>query len=1208
MYPTNRKSGTLLQAVRSAHSKLKGLIALTAILLCSMCWGSISVQAAPDEKVHSQTVTLNVHEAPLKQVISQIESQTGYLFVVNDNVDTQIKVSIKSNKENVSKVLNRILKGKGIYYAIEGTNIVLSKNERLVKSDTAEAPAREASGSITRVSGQVMDNLDEPAIGASVRVKGETHGVATDIDGNFVLTGNFKPDTELEITYVGMKPVYVKVGDGRNINVTLVPDANTLDEMVVVGYGTQKRVNLTGAVSTVDVNKQLESRPITSVAKALQGSAPGLNVTSGTGRPGDTSTLSIRGVLGSINGSTSPLILVDNVEVNNLDVVNPDDIESISVLKDAASSSIYGIKGAFGVVLITTKKAKAGEKFTVSYSNNFAWKQPTVIPELAIGSEGATLALLGAQRSKGVTGLTNDVNMYWDWESIERMKEWERVYGGYNLSPEFVYGRDYEKINGRLCFYRSWDPYSTMMKKNSFQQTHNFSINGSSGKTSYNVGLGYLGFDGIVKVNNDKQNRYNVSFGTQTQLKDWFQFHTKMMYTRTDTQNPYEFNTSADEWYYLYRWPALYPIGGTLNGEPIRSAYSERAQANMNKITDNWMRINLGAQIDIYKGLSLEADYTFTHVGRYTQTNGGQATGYDFWGGDFSYGTWTTVANNRSVKASAFSDFHVFNALLRYKYENETYGDVSAYVGTNIESYNDYGNTSARQGLVLTDRPEISLATGDQTVSSYNNKNTLAGIFGRVNYDFRGRYLIEANLRYDGSSKFPAAKQWALFPSFSAGWIVSNEKFMQNLNPTLSFLKIRGSWGKIGSQNISANMFRSVMDLLQYNWIINGDYSNSFGMPKALEDGFTWEKVTTTDFGFDLRLFNSTFGVSFDWFNRRTSDLISSGASLPSTFGQTPPMTNYGHLDTKGWELSVDYHYTFPYAINMTITANVSDATGKYSNVNPTERRLDYIYNGKTYGEIWGFETERLFTHDDFTWDESGNITGYAPGVADQSAYEKWYGSNFFFGPGDVKYKDLNGDGFITNSETKDTKGTPTLDNHGDLKVIGNTTPRYQYGARLSLEWNGLDFSIFFQGVGKRDYWGNGQMVIPGWHFGEAYYEHHLDYWTEDNPDAFYPRPWGLNYAAANPNFQPQSRYLLDMSYVRLKNLTFGYSLPQNILRKAYLTKVRFYASFENLKTWDKLNGIPIDPESRAPSTSYGYIGRTYPFSKEFSFGVQLSF
>lgn len=1180
------------------HILLRGLL----IVMLALITGAAQLWAEPalPNKVKSEKVTLSVTRQPLQNVLNQIESQTGYLFVVNNNVDTQVKVSVKADNENVRTVLDRTLGVKGIRYAIEGTNIVLTRNP--INGEEKATRQTATSGTIT---GIVYDEEGEPAIGASVRIKGQKTGVATDLDGNFALKGSFTPKTQIEITCVGMKPVTVTVGDGSNLRIHMTNDSNQLQEMVVVGYGQQKRVNLTGAVATVDVDKQLEGRPITSITSGLQGAVPGLNVTSANGKPGNNATMQIRGVLGSIQGSTSPLILVDNVEVNDLSVVNPEDIASISVLKDAASASIYGIKGAFGVVLITTKKAQLGEKFTISYSDNFAWKKPTVTPELAIGSEGATLALLGAQRSKGVSSVTNDINMYWDWNTIERMKEWERVYGGYNLSPELVYGRDYERINGNLQFYRSWDPYDMMTKSSSFMQTHNFGINGSSGNTSYNVNLGYMGNSGMMKVNNDKQDRYTISFGTQSQLTNWFNFRTKLMYTRTDTQNPYEFNSTYDQFYYLYRWPATFPYG-TINGEPLHNSISERAQANMNNIKNNWMRINLGATVNLYKNLTLEADYTYTHVGRYTQVNGGQASGYDFWSlNDFVYKTWTTAANNRSQKATAFSDYHVFNALLRYKWDNERFGNIAAFVGTNIESYNDYGHTGTKLDLVLPDRSDISLATGDMTATSYNNKNTLAGVFGRVNYSYDARYLLEANLRYDGSSRFPKGKHWGLFPSFSAGWIVSGEKFMESLNPVWSFFKIRGSWGRIGSQQVSNSMFMPVMSLSESSWIIGDNGVYTFGMPKALADGFTWEKVTTTDIGVDLRFFNNNLGVTFDWFNRRTTDLINSGASLPSTFGQTAPLTNYGHLTTTGWELSIDYNHRFPFGLDMTVTANISDATGKYNNVDPTERRCDYRYNGKTYGEIWGYETDRLFTEADFIMDANGNPIGYAEGVASQQYLVDQYGqTSFQFLPGDVKYKDLNGDGQIDDGRTN---GVPTIDNHGDMKVIGNTTPRYQYGMRLTLGYKNFDLSVFFQGVGKRDLWGTGQLVIPGWHYGEAYYKHHMDYWTPENTDAYYPRPWALNYQSANPNFRKQSRYLLNMAYCRWKNLTFGYSLPENLTKKLMLTRLRVYASFENLVTWDHLNGVPIDPETSTATGDGGYIGRSYPFSREYSFGLQIT-
>lgn len=619
------------------------------------------------------------------------------------------------------------------------------------------------------------------------------------------------------------------------------------------------------------------------------------------------------------------------------------------------------------------------------------------------------------------------------------------------------------------------------------------------------------------------------------------------------------------------------------------------------------MRISLGFSADIYKGLTAEADYTFTHVGRYTQTNGGSAEGYDFWNlNDFVYKTWTTAGNLRSAKATDFSDYHVLNALIRYKWENETYGNIGAFIGTNIESYNNYGQSGQKLDLLLNDRPEISLGYGDMTAGSYNNKNTVAGFFGRLNYDFRGRYLLEANFRYDGSSKFPRNKRWTALPSFSAGWIVSNEKFMESLSPALTFFKVRASWGKIGSDRVANNLFLGVMSMSETAWIVGENGLYTLGIPRALRDGFTWEKVTTTDVGVDLRFLNSRLGVSFDWFDRKTTDLINTGASLPSGFGQTAPMTNYGHVNTRGWELAVDYRHNFSFGLGMSIAANISDAVGKYSNTDPNERRVDYRYDGKTYGEIWGYETDRLFTAADFTYDEYGNITGYAPGVASQQYLVDQYKEPAFqFGPGDVKYKDINGDGQIDDGRTN---GVPTLDNHGDMKVIGNTTPRYQYGVRLDLTYRGFDAGIFFQGVGKRQMWGTGQLVIPGWHYGEAYYEHHMDYWTEENPDAYYPRPWALNYQNANPNFKKQSRYLLNMAYCRIKNLTVGYTLPENVSRKFFVSKLRVYASLENLHIWDHLNNVPIDPETRVASGDGGYIGRSYPFSKEYSFGLQLTF
>lgn len=1076
--------------------------------------------------------------------------------------------------------------------------------------------------SVTKITGTVVDTDDEPLIGATIRVAGTSQVTATDIDGRFTLTGSYTPATMLEVSYVGAQPKQVKVGNGQELRIVMSESANVLNDVVVVGYGTQKRENLTGAVSTVDVKKQLEGRPITNVASGLQGSTPGLTVRNTNGALGSDPSMKIRGIIGSVNGNSNPLILVDNVECSSLQNINPDDIESISVLKDAAASSIYGVKAAMGVILITTRQGKIGEKFTVSYSNNFSWKKPTVKPELATASEGAQMSLDMLHRFKPANlGVYNDINMYWDENTIERMQEWERVYGGYNLSPEYIKGRDYDIVNGNLEVYRSADPYSMFMRKTSFQQTHNLSLTGSSGNTGYNISLGYLGTDGLVKVNNDKYRRYNISFGSNTKLNDYVDVRSKVLYTRYENDTPFVFNSSSyDQFYYLYRWPANYPYG-TIDGKPIRSSITEREQANMNKKTNNYLRLSLGATVHIIKNLSLEADYTFTHVGRYTQTNGGQASGMDFWsGGDFVESTWTSSAYNTSKKGTDFSDYHVLNALLRYKLDSKI-GNWGFIAGTNIERYSAYGETAERRDLILNDHPEISLATGDQFATSYKNDESRTGFFGRVNYDWQGKYLLEANLRIDGSSQFPKDKKWGYFPSFSGGWIVSNERFMESLNPALSFMKVRASWGQIGYQDLGNKyLFMPIMSQTSSSWIIDNVPEKTFGLPVALRQGFGWETITTTNAGIDLRFINNDLGLSFDWFQRRNDDMICNGETLPSTFGQAAPKMNFGTLTTNGWELSVDYNHRFACGLVVHANAYVSDAKPKLTKYNSLSRSISGHYEGENWGEIWGYETDRLYQKSDFAYDENGNLirtwakdgkevaqgtTGakQVNKLSDPNGIYQDYLQNewFLFGPGDVKYKDLDGDGKID-------PGNSTVENHGDRKVIGNTTPRYEYGARLDLTYKGFDLSVFFQGVGKRNVWGKGQMVQPGFHYGEAFYQHHMDYWTEDNTGAFYPTPSGTNYQSSTPNFQTQSRYLLNMSYCRLKNLAFGYTLPEQLTRKAYITKCRFYVSFDNLVTFDHLHGLPIDPETQVGTGDGGYIGRSYPYSRNYSFGLQLTF
>lgn len=1060
------------------------------------------------------------------------------------------------------------------------------------------AAAQPSSGKIV-VTGRVTDSYGEPLVGASVTAG--TQGTVTDIDGNYSIS--LSGPVTLTYKYVGYSSRDIKITRSCTQNIVLDEDEVLLNEMVVVGYATQKRINLTGAVSTVDVGKQLEARPITDIARGLQGSAPGLTVRTATGELGTDPTMKIRGVYGTMQGSTTPLILVDNVECNSLQNINPDDVESVSVLKDAASSSIYGVKAAFGVVLITTKQAKKGDKVKITYTDNFSWRRPTVTPEVVKTYEGAQMSWdAGLRQNPNLSEQVNSCYLTWNLESIERMKEWDRVYGGLNLSNELVLGRDFEIMDGKLYFYRGFDASDMFMKKNTFQQTHNLNISGSVGNTSYNVGLGYLGQDGIMKVNTDSYKRYNVSFGTNTSLGKYVDIRTKMLYTNYKLEDPYYFGPSGyyDEWYYLYRWPQIMPYG-TYQGIPFRNAVTEIEQANRNVKTNNYMRITLGTTVHIIDGLNLEADYTFTHVNRYTRTNGGQAEGWNFWGGaGLRNEVWTLTSHNKVVNATDNSDMHVLNALLRLnKTLNEDH-EFGAIAGTNVEYYTNYGNTAERRDMFLLDHPEISLTDGDQFVTSYHGHEARLGFFARFNYAYKSRYLLELNGRLDGSSSFPGDKLWGFFPSMSAGWVISEENFMQNAKPYLSLWKIRGSWGQIGNQDTGTDKYRFLRAMSASNttWVIGGNKVVTFSLPNAVRDGFTWETITTTDFGTDIRFFSNRLGISFDWFKRVNSNMICSGETLPSTFGQSAPLENYGELTTKGWEVSLDFHHHFNFGLGVNITAYLSDAKIKYTKINSAARLINDIYEGKEYGEIWGYETDRLFQLDDFDVDPSGKYV-LKPGIPSQSYYETdgW----FFFGPGDVKYKDLNGDGVIT-------PGKSTVEDHGDLKRIGNTCPRYEYGIRLDMDFKGIDLGIFFQGVGKRDYWGSGSIVIPGFNYLEAWYTHQLDYWTPENPNAFYPRLTNNGQSNNARNFLRQSRYLLNMAYCRLKNVTVGYSFPDSWMRKIHLQKLRVYASFENLFEFDHMGNMPIDPETQYRTGDGDYLGRSYPYSRTASFGVQVTF
>lgn len=1154
----------------------------------------------------------------------------------------------------------RGLSNKKILTVVAISTLLLSSGNVIATQTTIDGSLRVTEQLQTQiVNGLVVDVNGEPVIGASVVEKGTTNGGITDINGKFTL--NVKPGSTLQISFVGYQTQEVKAT--KTVKVVLKEDSELLSEVVVVGYGTQKKANLTGAVATVDVNKTLDSRPIADIGRGLQGSVPGVNITIPTGEIGSDPLIKIRGQIGSISGNNTPLILLDNVEIPSIQMVNPNDVQSISVLKDAASSSIYGSKAAFGVILITTKSGAQTDKFEVSYSNNFSWQDPA--KSIEIGGIEALQYTLDAQINRGEP---MPAGGFWriSPESLEKTIEWQKQYGGkVKWNDPVVYGRDWYYDGKDKYGYRLYDAAKAMVRNWAPTMSHNLSVNGKSGKTSYNIGLGYLDQSGMSKTaKKDDFKRYNASVSVTSELNKYLTVRASSIYSDRNKRYPGIGNTSADPWLYMYRWSPLFPMGVTEHGNPLKEPSYEMAASNTDNLQNKYYNVNLGFTLNITKNWDVKFDYTYD---RQTSETNSSVTQYE--AGATWYAPTAWIENGSQVFVNEQGERVDTGGMPAYRFPVEKYynssGPGASQVGYQNKSvdnntFNIYTTYNLQLGaekehafkfmvgmnrvtskwsshkgwktnLIDLTNPQFPLASGDQFIEGDRNWEAQLGFFGRLNYSFEDRYFLEANIRRDGSSKFPKNLQWRWFPSFSAGWVFTNESFMKPVENILSFGKFRASWGSIGDQTVSNTLYKAILADGQSSWLDgSGNKMPLYGTPSLVDSDISWQEIETLDFGVDLRFFKNKFGVTFDWYRRDTKNMIIEGESLPVTLGATAPKGNYGSLRTKGWELSADFTHRFSNGLGINVMASISDATTYITKgadyLTPWEdRKLGTTYStGRRYGDIYGFVTDRLFQKEDFVYGADGQIekitviyNGTAHTTNKQSSpypvYQVHYEDNnkLIFAPGDVKFVDLDGDGYIT-------PGTGTNGNPGDQTVIGNSTPRYEYSFRLGADYKGIDFSIFFQGIGKRRIWGSGQLAIPGYNAKEGALPKTFttDYWTEERTDAFYPRAWNLGGSNTGFSMQKQSRYLLDMSYLRIKNITLGYTFPENLLSKVYISKARLYMSLENFFTFDKLNGLPIDPEaisgySMFRSDSNYNLGRTgmgTPVFKTLSCGVQLTF
>lgn len=941
--------------------------------------------------------------------------------------------------------------------------------------------------------------------------------------------------------------------------------------------------------------------------------------------------MKIRGT-GSINGDNTPLILLDGVEVPDLSFVNPDNIKSISVLKDAASASIYGSRAAWGVVLITSKDGSAvKDKVSITYSNNFSWNQPIGLPKYITDKEGVLAQLEeGMLAQKNVDGSRIEAfGMYYD--TIGKgITTWFDKYSGNLSNPVYKYGEDYEFIEGTPYYYRVSDPNKEIFKT-SFSQTHNLSVNGNTGKTNYNIGLGYTMNDGTLKAakKNDVK-RYNLNLSTNTQVKNWLNIGTKVMYVEKEYEYPYGYSQSKGATgllYYVMRFPTFFPFGisdgskladgtyasdsaATGEGLYFRHGNAYVANESICSSKDQYLTLGGNVRINLAPGLSFYGDYT---RGRYNYEN--RSMRQPYYVANWSFPKKAAVTTNDFLERTYVSKItNTYNAYFDYLFDIQKQHNFAIKVGANAEDLR-YDNQSVKvNGVQDVEHPTLNLTDGknEGIVDESLRHRATAGFFGRINYNYKEKYLLELNGRYDGSSSFRTGKQWAFFSSASAGYRISEEKFWTNIKPYVPTLKVRASYGSVGNQALESwYPYISTMATETVSWIgTDMNQVSTTTTPSAVNPDMTWEKIRTLDIGFDAGFFNNELNVTFDWYQRRNVGMLVAGNEIVRYAGiAVAPLENGGDMKTNGWELQIDYNHAFNKDFAIYGTFTLSDAKSEITKWNNTTGALNSWYKGKKLGEIWGFETDRYFNSSDVNQD--GTLK---TGTPDQSYLQN---GSFRFGAGDIKYKDLNNDGKI------DT-GKGTIDDHGDLKRIGNQLPRYEYSLRVGAMLKGFDVEVLFQGVGKRDMWSTSSLFIP--HAAGAQmniFENQLDYWTESNQNARFPRPYingafgslsGLPGNSGCNNFAPQTKYLNNLAYLRVKNFTVGYTLPQNLTRKIFVEKLRFYFSAQNLFTFDHIDGV-MDPECTGGSSkSYTngmdmtMAGRAMPFNRQWSCGLQITF
>jgi tonB-linked outer membrane protein, susC/ragA family len=1048
-----------------------------------------------------------------------------------------------------------------------------------------------------KVSGTVSDAMG-PVIGVSVVEKGNTsNGTITDVNGNFSLS--VPSGATLLISYIGYKAQEVQAVAGRVIDVTLKENTEMLDEVVVVGFGTQKKVNLTGSVG-IATAKELESRPVTSAVQALQGLVPGLKISTNTGELDKNMGISIRGT-GTIgkdaNGksysSGSPLILIDGME-GDLNTVNPQDIENISVLKDAAASSIYGSRAPFGVILVTTKSGKIG-KTSVNYNANLRISSPINMPKSMDSYSFAVMMNAGLVNSNGKAKFSN--------ETLQNMLDYQagKLTGG--LVPSTAAGST-SWMDTWSTGYANTDLLDVLYKDRVTSQEHNLSINGGSEKMTYYVSLNYLGQNGLLNIGDDGLKRYNTAAKISSTLTKWLKFNYSMRFTRTDNWKPTDFddNVYSDLTRNWPNQPVKDPNGYWWHPNLVRFVNGGERKTQTDRIYQQAAFV-----FEPIKNWITKAEFNYSIINGNVKQYILPAYQHDAQGNEINKNTTSTLYKDDTKEN--YWNLNIFSEYSRLFNESHQFKIMG---GFQAERWRGDFFSGEISGLMSEDFPEFNLTTGldgngnEKTpiLKGYQNRWAVAGFFGRMNYDYKGRYLLEMNLRYDGTSRFRRGNRWKLSPSFSLGWNIAQEKFWQPISNIANLLKLRFSYGELSNQNLTSYYptYRTMnIYAASGNWLQGGKKTNIASIGDLVSSSLTWESIRTWNAGVDFGLFDNRLTGSFDYFIRYTKDMVGKPGELPATLGIGVPVTNNCDLHTKGWELSIGWKDRlvngFGYGVNFSLSDQIT-IIDKYPD-NKTNSISSYLPGYKD-GLIWGYETIGIAK----TQEEMDVHLASLPKGGQDALGSQW-------SAGDIMYRDLNGDGKIS-------AGAGTLDDHGDMKILGDNYSHYFFGLDLTANWKGLDFRAFFQGALKHDFWPGDNGYFWGakgsgseWNM-EAFAPHN-DYFRNEplglegseigvNLNSYFPRPLFKNGGGAK-NQYAQSRYVQDARYIRLKNLQIGYTLPKVWTSKIGLENCRVYVSGENLLTFTSLFEM-YDPETCVG----GAGGNAYPLSRTWSFGLSLTF